>query len=68
MEPEDQGRILDGTYYKLFYFLLFYRYNAKLLHTSNMELYKLQQKHSLMFYTELSSKSGVGVKFSPPER
>ena len=38
LEPEDWV----GTYYKLFFFFrfLFSPCNAKLLHTSNMELYK----------------------------
>ena len=60
LEPEDQGQF--PAEHLLFFFLAC---NAKLLHTSNMELYKRQQLHSLTFYIELSSKFvGVGLNLA----
>ena len=58
MEPEDLGSIHGWALITLFF--LFSPINAKLLHTSNMELYKWHKLHSLTFFNELSSKF-VGV-------
>ena len=53
------GWALITIFFLAFFALLF----AKLLQTSNMELYKRQKLHSLFFYIELSSKFvGVGLK------
>ena len=55
-----------GTYHKSFFFsFLFLPCNAKLLHTSNIELYKWQTLHSLNLLINLSSKFvGVGLNFA----
>ena len=57
------GRFPDGHLLQIV--LFFSPYNAKLLHTGNMELYKWQKLHSLTFYIELSSKFvRVGSNFA----
>ena len=62
LDPEDQGRFPSGHFYKM---LLISPFNAKLLQSSNMELYKRQKLLSLTFYIELFSKYvGVGLHFA----
>ena len=66
MEPADQRRFLGGHLLNIIFFFFFFQlYNAESLPTSNMNSYKKQKEHSIMFILELSSKSvGVAVAFT----
>ena len=63
--PSGQRRPGSIPGWALIHFFISLPCNAKLHHTSNMELYKLQKLHSLTFYIELSSKCvGVGLNLA----